>query len=225
MLPPVPGSWKTQLSSEIKAPYYAKLRNFVAKEQSQHDIFPRNQDIYQALEFTAPGEVKVLLLGQDPYPGKGQAHGLSFSVRAEVPLPGSLQNIFQELGSDCGCTKPNNGYLAPWAQQGILMLNAVLTVRAGKPNSHAGRGWEKFTDRIIDVVNGLPHPVVFLLWGAYAQKKAVRVDSDRHVIIKAAHPSPQSANHGFFGSHCFSKVNAALKQAGQKEIDWQIPNV
>ena len=231
MLPPVPAAWKSHLDPQTKEQYYAKLQDFVAREQSQFDIFPPAAEIYQALELTAPEDVRVVLLGQDPYPGKGEGHGLCFSVRPDVALPASLKNIFKELSTDCGCTVPNNGFLAPWARQGILMLNAVLTVRSGKPNSHAGHGWEKFTDSIIDVVKGLPRPAVFLLWGAYAQKKGASVEKDapvdkkRHVIIKAAHPSPQSARKGFFGSRCFSKVNAALRESKETEIQWQIPNV
>jgi uracil-DNA glycosylase len=169
--------------------------------------------------------VKVFLLGQDPYPGAGQAHGLCFSVRPGVRLPGSLRNIYQELQSDLGIKAVKHGYLASWAKQGVLMLNACLTVRADAPNSHAGKGWEKFTDAALRAVNAQKRPIVFLLWGAYAQKKIPLIDEKRHVVIKSAHPSPLSAGNGFFGSKPFSKVNAALKKAGETPIDWQLPEV
>ena len=167
--------------------------------------------------------MKVFLLGQDPYPGAGQAHGLCFSVRPGVRLPGSLRNIYQELEADLGIKPVKHGYLASWARQGLLMLNACLTVRADAPNSHAGKGWEKFTDAAILAVNALPRPAVFLLWGAYAQKKIKLIDESRHIIIKSAHPSPLSAANGFFGSKPFSKINAALKKLGETPIDWKLP--
>jgi uracil-DNA glycosylase len=170
-------------------------------------------------------KVSVLILGQDPYHEVGQAHGLCFSVRSDVAIPPSLQNIYKELHDDLGCAIPNNGYLTPWAEQGVLLLNAVLTVRAHQANSHQGKGWEYFTDAVIRAVNDKPDRVVFVLWGAYARKKKPLIDTSRHVIIESAHPSPLSAANGFFGSRPFSKINAALREAGKPEIDWQIPDV
>jgi uracil-DNA glycosylase len=169
--------------------------------------------------------VNVLLLGQDPYHDDGQAHGLCFSVQPGVKPPPSLQNMFQELQNDIGCKIPNHGYLVHWARQGMLMLNAVLTVRAHTPNSHKNKGWEKFTDAVISRVNEKDSPVVFVLWGAYAQKKIKLIDTGRHTIIQSAHPSPLSANNGFFGSRPYSKINAALRAAGKPEIDWEIPDI
>jgi uracil-DNA glycosylase len=167
----------------------------------------------------------VLILGQDPYHEVGQAHGLCFSVRPEVAIPPSLQNIYKELHDDLGCSIPNNGYLTSWAEQGVLLLNAVLTVRAHQANSHQGKGWENFTDAIIRAVNDKPDRVVFVLWGAYARKKKPLIDTSRHAVIESAHPSPLSAANGFFGSRPFSKINAALREAGKPEIDWQIPDL
>jgi len=169
--------------------------------------------------------VSVLLLGQDPYHGEGQAHGLSFSVRPGVRVPGSLSNIYKELRDDVGFKIPNNGHLAPWAEQGVLLLNAVLTVRAGEPNSHKGKGWETFTDAVIRKVSEKAEPVVFVLWGKYAQKKVALIDAGRHAVVQCAHPSPLAARQGFFGCRPFSAVNKALKAAGRPEIDWQLPNL
>lgn len=216
-------SWRSRLAEELEKPYFEALQEFVDRERQTQTIYPPEQDVYSALEFTPYKDVNVLLLGQDPYPGEGQAHGLSFSVRPGVRPPQSLVNIFKELKTDVGFRIPNNGYLVPWAKQGILMLNAVLTVRAHEPNSHKGKGWEKFTDAIIRHVNDKESAVVFVLWGGYAQKKIPLIDDDKHTIIKSAHPSPLSARHGFFGSRPFSKINKALKAAGKPEIDWQIP--
>ena len=195
------------------------------KERQSHTIYPPEKDIFSALELTPYKRVNVLLLGQDPYPGKNQAHGLCFSVRPGVKPPASLRNIFKELQADVGFRIPNHGYLAPWAEQGILMINAVLTVRAGEPNSHRGAGWENFTDTIISRVNEREGAVVFVLWGAYAQKKIKLIDTARHTIIKSAHPSPLSARNGFFGSRPFSAINKALRAAGKPEIDWQLPDI
>lgn len=225
MLPELPPSWRPLLSEELNKPYFQKLQKFLAAEQKSRTINPPAEDIFSALSFTPYKKVNVLLLGQDPYPGVGQAHGLSFSVRPGIKPPASLVNIYKELQADVGFEIPNNGYLAPWARQGILMLNAVLTVRAGQPNSHKGQGWEIFTDTIIRKVNDKKSPVVFVLWGAYAQRKALLIDSPQHKIIKCAHPSPLSARHGFFGCKPFSAINKALHDAGKPEIDWQIPNI
>jgi uracil-DNA glycosylase len=221
----LPKSWQRQLADEFEKPYFRKLDEFVDEERARHTVYPPEDEVFAALEATPFKDVRVLLLGQDPYHGENQAHGLCFSVRPEVPIPRSLMNIFKELESDLGCRIPNNGYLMPWAKQGILMLNAVLTVRAGEANSHRGKGWERFTDTIIEHVSGKESPVVFVLWGGYAQKKIELIDTERHTIVKSAHPSPLSARHGFFGSRPFSKVNDALGEAGKPEIDWQIPDL
>jgi uracil-DNA glycosylase len=216
-------SWLAALSPETHKPYWNELQKFVAEERAAHTIYPPAEDMFNAFRYTPLDKVKVFLLGQDPYPGAGQAHGLCFSVRPGVRLPGSLRNIYQELNDDLGIQPVKHGYLASWARQGILMLNACLTVRADAPNSHAGKGWEKFTDAAISAVNALPRPVVFLLWGAYAQKKLKLIDEKMHVVIKSAHPSPLSAANGFFGSKPFSKINDALKKLNEKPIDWQLP--
>lgn len=216
-------SWLEALTPETQKPYWNDLQRFVVQERDEHAVYPPAGDVFNAFRYTPLNQVKVFLLGQDPYPGAGQAHGLCFSVRPGVRLPGSLRNIYQELQTDLGIKPVKHGYLASWARQGVLMLNACLTVRAEKPNSHAGKGWEKFTDAAIEAVNALKHPVVFLLWGAYAQKKIKLIDESRHVVVKSAHPSPLSAANGFFGSKPFSKINAALTKAGENPIDWQLP--
>ncbi len=225
MLPTLPSSWRTQLAEELRKPYFRELERFLERERQSHTVYPPENDTFSALELTPYRSVKVLLLGQDPYPGAGHAHGLSFSVQPGIKPPASLRNIYKELASDVGFRLPNNGYLAPWAKQGVLMLNAVLTVRAGETNSHRGRGWEIFTDTIIRRVNEKKDPVVFVLWGAYAQKKISLIDAGKHTIIKSAHPSPLSARHGFFGSRPFSHVNEALRAARQPQIEWQIPDL
>lgn len=225
MLPPLPYSWRHLLAEEFDKPYFQKLELFLAKERQSHEIYPPEEETFSALKLTPYEDVNVLLLGQDPYPGKGQAHGLSFSVRPGIKPPASLRNIYKELATDVSFRIPNNGYLAPWAKQGILMLNAVLTVRAGETNSHLGKGWELFTDCVISRVNEKEDPVVFVLWGAYAQKKIALIDADKHTIIKSAHPSPLSARKGFFGSRPFSAINRALRKAGKTEIDWQLPDI
>ena len=225
MLPPIPASWRPLLSAELAKPYFTNLKQFVESEQKTHTVYPPEREIFSALNLTPYESVKVLLLGQDPYPGKDQAHGLCFSVKPGIKPPASLRNIYKELQSDVGFRIPNNGYLVPWAKQGILMLNAVLTVRAGEPNSHKGRGWENFTDSIISRVGKLESAVVFVLWGAYAQKKIKLIDAERHVVIQSAHPSPLSARNGFFGSRPFSAINDALRRAGKSEINWQIPDL
>ncbi len=224
MLPPIPVGWSSQLQAEVQEPYFQKLQKFLERERQDFKIYPREEDTFQALELTPYDAVNVLLLGQDPYPGPKQAHGLCFSVGKDVPIPASLKNVYKELLADVGCRIPNNGHLAPWAKQGILMLNAVLTVREHKPNSHQGQGWEDFTDKIIKAVNAKEEGVVFVLWGKYAQEKSNLITGN-HAIVEAAHPSPRSANHGFFGSKSFSKINAALNADKKTEINWQIPDL
>ncbi|HEY3340409.1 MAG TPA: uracil-DNA glycosylase [Anaerolineae bacterium] len=225
MTPQIPHGWQSVLGAEPSKPYYLKLMAFLAAERARYDVYPPEGDVFSALQCTAFAHTNVLLLGQDPYHDENQAHGLCFSVRPGMPLPPSVRNIFKELHDDVGCQIPNNGYLVPWARQGMLMLNAVLTVRAHQPNSHKGKGWETFTDTIIQALGEQDNPVVFLLWGAYAQKKIELIDERRHVIIKAAHPSPLSAHRGFFGSRVFSRANQALHKLGKPEIDWQIPDL
>ena len=225
MTTPIPADWQPILEEQTSQPYYARLQEFVARERAEHTVYPPAPEVYQALELTPFARARVLLLGQDPYPGAGQAHGLCFSVRPGVPQPRSLRNIFTELHNDVGVPAPNHGYLAHWAEQGILMLNAVLTVRAGQPNSHKRQGWETFTDAIIAALSARATPVVFVLWGGYAQKKRALIDTSRHAVVESAHPSPLSASHGFLGSRPFSRVDAALHAAGQPPIDWAIPNL
>lgn len=221
----LPGTWQELLGGEIEQPYFQKLTHFVDEERQKDVIYPPEPEVFSALELTPYENVRVLLLGQDPYHDKNQAHGLCFSVRPGIKPPPSLVNMYKELRSDIGCTIPNNGYLTPWAKRGVLMLNAVLTVRAHTPNSHKNHGWEKFTDAVIRHVNEKEQRVVFILWGAYAQKKRALIDTSRHSIVESAHPSPLSAHNGFFGSKPFSAVNQALREAGEPEIDWQIPDL
>jgi uracil-DNA glycosylase len=199
-----------------------QLERFLVEERQAQVVYPPEQLTFRALELTPFESVGVVLLGQDPYHGAGQAHGLCFSVTPESKAPPSLVNIFRELKSDLGIPAPGSGCLEGWARQGVLLLNTVLTVRADQPLSHRGRGWETFTDRVIEAVSAKPEPVVFVLWGGQAQKKAPLIERDRHVIISSAHPSPLSANAGFFGSKPFSKVNAALRRLGRPEIDWRL---
>jgi uracil-DNA glycosylase len=230
-LPPgVPGlpadldpSWLAALNPETRKPYWADLARFVSEERKQYTVFPPVADVFNAFRYTPLDKVKVFLLGQDPYHGPGQAHGLCFSVRPGVALPASLRNIYQELKDDLGIAPVRHGYLASWAKQGVMMLNACLTVRKGAANSHSNKGWESFTDAAIRAVNDQKRRVVFLLWGAYAQKKIPLIDQKRHLIIKSAHPSPFSADNGFFGSKPFSKINAALEEAGEGPVDWKLP--
>lgn len=221
----LPPSWQDVLADELVQPYFQQLASFVDAERQQHRVFPPEQDVFNALKSTPFDQVNVLLLGQDPYHNEGQAHGLCFSVRPGVPPPSSLLNMFKELKDDLGCTISNHGYLQHWADQGMLLLNAVLTVRAHQANSHKGKGWERFTDAVIRRVNDKNEQVVFVLWGNYAQKKLALIDTTRHVVVQSAHPSPLSARNGFFGSRPFSKINTALQAAGKLPIDWQLPNV
>lgn len=226
MMPPIPASWRAKVGEEFKKDYFRRLEEFVGREREEFEVYPAEGETFQALELTPLRKVSVVLLGQDPYPGPGQAHGLCFSVKPGVALPGSLRNIFKELKSDIADFRvPNNGYLASWAKQGVLMLNTVLTVRAGAIGSHRDKGWETFTDAVIEKVNAKKDAVVFLLWGRDAQGKAGMIDESRHVVLRAAHPSPLSARHGFFGTRPFSNTNRALRDAGKPEIDWQIPDV
>lgn len=218
-------TWRPILLAETHQPYFKTLRQFVAEERQRGTVFPPEHEVFAALHLTPYEKVSVFILGQDPYHDDGQAHGLCFSVRPGVPPPPSLQNIFKELHADLGCKIPNNGYLVPWAAQGVLLLNAVLTVRAHQAASHKDQGWETFTDAVIQAVNAKPDPVVFVLWGAYARKKVALIDQTRHIVIESPHPSPLSAHRGFFGSRPFSRINAALRQLGKPEINWQLPDV
>ncbi len=221
----LPASWQAVLADEFARPYFTALAAFVDEERQKYTVFPPEEDVFNAFVYTPYERVNVLLLGQDPYHDDGQAHGLCFSVRPGVKPPPSLANIFTELKNDVGVRIPNHGYLVPWAEQGILMMNAVLTVRAHQPNSHKEKGWEIFTDAVIRKVNDKPEQVIFVLWGAYAQKKMKLIDTSRHKIIQSAHPSPLSARHGFFGSRPFSKINEYLRAANKPEINWQLPDL
>lgn len=217
--------WLEAIGDEFKKTYYKELYQFVKSEYENNVVYPKSEDIFNALHLTPLKDVKVVILGQDPYHGEGQAHGLCFSVKPDVAIPPSLKNIYKELSDDLGCYIPNNGYLEKWAKQGILMLNTVLTVRAHCANSHQGKGWEKFTDAIIQAVNEKDAPVVFILWGKPAQKKKSMLNNPKHLILEAAHPSPLSARNGFFGSKPFSKTNEFLINNGLTAIDWQIENI
>jgi uracil-DNA glycosylase len=219
----LPASWHPVLGDQLRQPYFHKLMAFVEAERREHTVFPPEPDVFNAFKYTPYEDVKVLILGQDPYHDEGQAHGLAFSVRPGVTPPPSLRNILKELHDDVGCPKPKDGYLVPWAQQGVLLLNAVLTVRAHKPNSHRGKGWEKLTDAAIAAVSAKEELVVFVLWGGPAQRKLPLIDQSRHAVIKSPHPSPLSATTGFFGSRPFSAVNAALEAVGRDPIDWCLP--
>ena len=214
--------WLDALKGEFSKPYYRELFKKVNEEYSRYQIFPPADDIFNAFHLTPLDQVKVVILGQDPYHGDGQAHGLCFSVKPEVEIPPSLVNIYKELEDDLGCYVPNNGYLEKWAKQGVLMLNTVLTVRAHQANSHRGIGWEEFTDAAIMALNSQDRPIVFILWGGPAQRKASMLHNPNHLILKAPHPSPLSAYRGFFGSKPFSQTNAFLEAHGLEPIDWQI---
>lgn len=221
----IANDWLEPLKPEFSKAYYKELYKRVLDEYQTHQVFPASVDIFTAFELTPLHEVKVVILGQDPYHNVNQAHGLCFSVKPEVEIPPSLVNIYKELQDDIGCYIPDNGYLVKWAQQGVLMLNTVLTVRAHQANSHRGIGWEEFTDAAIRILNQQDRPIVFILWGAPAQKKKMMLHNPKHLILEAPHPSPLSAYRGFFGSKPFSKTNQFLESNGLTPIDWQIENV
>lgn len=221
----ITNDWLDELEEEFHKPYYRRLYEFVKSEYNTYQVFPPADDIFNAFHLTALSQVKVVIIGQDPYHNVGQAHGLCFSVKPEVDIPPSLVNIYKELNSDLGCYIPNNGYLEKWAKQGVLMLNTVLTVRAHMANSHRGKGWEEFTDAAIRALNKQDRPIVFILWGRPAQLKKRMLNNPKHLILEAPHPSPLSAYHGFFGSKPFSQTNAFLEKNGITPIDWQIEDV
>jgi len=217
-------SWKAPLAAEFSSPYMAELKRFLLEQKQEgRRIFPKGAEYFRALDLTPLDEVRVVILGQDPYHGEGQAHGLCFSVQAGIRIPPSLVNIYKELESDLGIAPARHGFLEHWARQGVLLLNSVLTVEMGRAASHQGRGWERFTDAVIRAVNEQEKPVVFILWGSYAQKKAAFVDRSRHLVLRSPHPSPLSAHNGFFGTRPFSKANEFLVKHGRTPIDWQLP--
>ena len=217
-------SWKEALAPQFEQPYMKSLKEFLkGRKQIGSIIFPKGNEYFRALDLTPLDKVRVVILGQDPYHGDGQAHGLCFSVKPGVRIPPSLKNIYKELETDLGIKPVNHGFLESWAQQGVLLLNSVLTVERGQAASHQGKGWEQFTDAVIRAVNEREEPVVFMLWGSYAQKKAAFVDQSKHLVLKSPHPSPLSAHNGFLGCRHFSKANAFLESKGLKPIDWQLP--
>lgn len=218
----IENDWDELLKDEFKKPYYIQLRNFLSIEYATKEVYPNMYDIFNALKYTAYKDVKVVILGQDPYHGRNQAHGLCFSVQRGVNPPPSLQNIFIELQHDVGCQIPDHGDLSAWTKQGVLMLNTVLTVQKGLANSHANHGWEQLTDYIIQLLNKREDPIVFIFWGKHAQSKKIFINKPHHLILMSAHPSPFSANYGFFGSRHFSKTNAFLRNLGKEEIQWQL---
>ena len=218
-------SWNKELAEEWNKPYFANLTEFVKQEYATKQVFPPGSQIFAAFDATPFDKVKVVIIGQDPYHEPGQAHGLSFSVLPGVQPPPSLLNIFKELETDLGCKVPNNGCLKPWADQGVLLLNTVLTVREHQANSHHGQGWEIFTDRIIELLNAREKPMAFILWGTPARRKKAMITNPHHYIVESPHPSPLSASRGFFGSRPFSRVNDFLKRTGQEPIDWQLPDI
>lgn len=215
--------WDKILDGEFDKEYYRKLHNFLKREYKEHTIYPDMYDIFNALKFTAYEDVKVVILGQDPYHGEGQAHGLSFSVQKGIPQPPSLKNIFKEIQSDLGITPPSHGDLTSWAKQGVLLLNTSLTVREGMANSHKDAGWQIFTDRVIELLNERDKTIVFLLWGGNAKQKMKLITNPNHKVLTSVHPSPLSAYNGFFGCKHFSKTNELLIESGEKPIDWKIP--
>lgn len=221
----ISGEWLEALRPEFSKPYYRDLFAFVQEEYRTKTIYPPAQDLFNALHETPLGSVRAVILGQDPYHGEGQAHGMCFSVRPGCPAPPSLVNIYRELHDDLGCYEPNNGYLLKWARQGVLLLNTVLTVRAHQAGSHRGRGWEQFTDAVLRTVSEQDRPIVYMLWGSPAQAKAPMLTNPRHLILRAPHPSPLSAFRGFFGCRHFSKCNAFLEKNGVEPIDWQVENL
>lgn len=219
----LPEDWREVLKEALETPSFRKLERFVEAERRKYTVYPSEEELFSAFRLTPYARVRVMLLGQDPYHGPGQAHGLAFSVKPGVPLPPSLVNIFKELRNDLSVPQPASGSLVPWAERGVLLLNAVLTVREGEPNSHEGQGWEEFTDAVIRAVSAKPEPVVFLLWGNYARKKRKLIDTQRHEVIESPHPSPLSAAGGFFGSRPFSRINEALMRRGQAPLQWELP--
>ena len=214
--------WNPVLRNELDQPYWSELQQFVRAERTRHTVYPSDDEVFAALHLTPLADVKVLILGQDPYHGPGQAHGLCFSVRPGTPVPPSLRNVFTELHDDLGVDVPDTGDLTPWARQGVLLLNATLTVRAHQAASHQGKGWETFTDQVIRAVDAKPERVVFILWGNSARQKKALIDTSRHVVIESPHPSPLSAHRGFFGSKPFSRANEALEAAGREPVDWRL---
>lgn len=224
-MPPITNDWANALKPEYSKDYYKKLFEFVGQEYSTTTVYPPGDDIFNAFHLTPLKNVKVVIIGQDPYHEPGQAHGLSFSVKPGIEIPPSLQNIYKELETDCGCYIPNNGYLVKWAEQGVLLLNAVLTVRAHQAASHQRKGWEEFTDAAIKIVNSENRPIVFMLWGSFARSKKAMLNNPNHLILEAPHPSPLSAYRGFFGCHHFSQANEFLVKNGVNPIDWQIENI
>ena len=217
--------WDELLKDEFKKEYYLKLREFLVEEYKTKTVYPAKEDIFNALKLTSFEDTKVVIIGQDPYHGEGQSHGLSFSVKKGIKVPPSLRNIYKELNSDLGYTIPNNGYLKSWADQGVLLLNTSLTVIEGEANSHSKIGWQIFTDKVIDILNKREKSIVFILWGNNAKSKEVIITNKNHFIIKSVHPSPLSASRGFFGSRPFSKADEFLKSIGEKTIDWRIENI
>lgn len=224
-MPPISNDWLPAIKGEFQKPYYKKLHQTIVQEYQTRQIFPEAEDLFNAFHLTPLKDVKVVIFGQDPYHNVGQAHGLCFSVKPGVEIPPSLVNIYKELQDDLGCYIPNNGYLVKWAEQGVLLLNTVLTVRAHQANSHRGIGWEEFTDAAIRVLNEQDRPIVFILWGRPAQMKKIMLNNPKHLILEAPHPSPLSSYRGFFGSRPFSKANQFLKEHGIDPIDWQIENL
>jgi len=215
--------WQEQLQEEFEKPYFLQLREFLKKEYAEQKIYPAMENIFNALHRTNYQNTKVVIIGQDPYHGAGQAHGLSFSVQPDVKVPPSLKNIYKELHADLGCTIPEHGFLQKWAEEGVLLLNNVLTVREKTPQSHQGQGWEILTDQVIQRLNEREKPIVFMLWGKHAQEKGKLVTNNHHYIIQSPHPSPFSAHRGFFGSRPFSEANRFLESIGEEEVDWQLP--
>ena len=218
-------SWDEILKDEFEKDYYKNIREFLKYEYTHYKIYPNMNNIFDSLKYASYEDIKVVIIGQDPYHEEGQAHGLSFSVQPGIEVPPSLQNIYKELQDDLGCYIPNNGYLVKWAKQGVLLLNNVLTVRAHQANSHKDKGWEEFTDSIIRILNKREKPIVFMFWGACAKTKEALVTNPNHLILKAVHPSPLSAYRGFFGCKHFSKANEFLKSHGEEPVDWQIENI
>ncbi|HNC95857.1 MAG TPA: uracil-DNA glycosylase [Myxococcota bacterium] len=218
----LPPDWAGPLGPALARPSYVRLQEFVAEERKKGPVYPPEEEVYTAFALCPFAQTRVLLLGQDPYHGPGQAHGLSFSVKPGVPAPPSLANMYKELRDDQGIPIPRQGSLVPWARQGVLLLNAVLTVRDSEPASHAKKGWEDFTDAVIRLLNARPEPVVFALWGGYARKKVKLIDGPQHRVLEGVHPSPLSAHGGFFGSRPYSRINAALAEVGQTPIDWTL---